>query len=149
MGLKFQGNKPHPRPTLQEMTFFLALFLLLGDTRTPVRPPASPSPTHTRTAAAAKPAPSDTEIEKAIREKLARSKMASENYTVRVQGGVATLEGRTEIIQRKGAATRIARTAGAREVVNKIQISDAARQKATSNLETGRRRAQVKRGDPR
>ena len=64
-------------------------------------------------------------------------------------GGVVTLEGKTDVIQHKGSATRMARTAGAREVRNKIQIGDAARKAAADNLEKGRRRAQVKRSDPR
>ena len=43
----------------------------------------------------------------------------------------------------------MARTAGAKAVVNHIQISEAARAKAAGNLDAGRRRAQVKRGDTR
>jgi hypothetical protein len=34
-------------------------------------------------------------------------------------------------------------------VNNHIQVSDAAKQKAAANLEKGRRRAQIKRGDAR
>jgi hypothetical protein len=34
-------------------------------------------------------------------------------------------------------------------VVNKIEVSDKAREAASQNLTTGRRRAQVKRSDPR
>jgi hypothetical protein len=66
-----------------------------------------------------------------------------------VQGGVATLEGRTDVIQHKGVATRLAKTGGAVAVNNHIQISDAARQRAVGNLEKGRRRLQVQRGEPR
>jgi hypothetical protein len=91
----------------------------------------------------------DAAIESAIKIKLARSKIGKDNFKVRVQGGVAYWEGNTDVVQHKGAATRIAKTAGAKAVVNKITISDAARAKATANLETGRRRAQVKRGDAR
>ncbi len=100
--------------------------------------------------AAAKPtAPSDSALEAAIRERFARSKAAADGFTVRVQGGVATLEGKTSVPQRKGAATRMARSAGAKRVVNNIQVSEAARQKASENLASGRRRAQVKRSEPR
>jgi hypothetical protein len=53
------------------------------------------------------------------------------------------------VVQHKGAATRMAKTAGAKQVVNNIQISDAAKQKSADNLDQGRRRAQVKRSDPR
>jgi hypothetical protein len=43
----------------------------------------------------------------------------------------------------------MAKAAGALAVNNRIEISDAAKEKATANLETGRRRAQIKRGDSR
>jgi hypothetical protein len=62
---------------------------------------------------------------------------------------VATIEGKTDVIQHKGTATRMAKTGGAIAVNNHIQIGDAARQKAANNLEQGRRRVQVKRGDQR
>lgn len=92
---------------------------------------------------------SDAVIEAAIRAKLAKSKIAADKFQVHVQGGVATLEGRTEVIQHKGVATRLAKSAGAVAVNNHIQSSDAARQKAAANLASGRRRAQIKRGDAR
>jgi hypothetical protein len=91
----------------------------------------------------------DKQIEAAIRAKLARSKIGKDGFTVRVQGGVAYWDGRTSVVQHKGAATRMAKTAGALKVVNKIQISDAAKAQAAGNLEQGRRRAQVKRSEPR
>ncbi len=102
-------------------------------------------------ALAARPAArqSDAQIEAAIRAKFAKSKISTNKFQVRVQGGVATLEGRTDVIQHKGVATRLARSGGAVAVQNRIQISDAARQKAAGNLEKGRRRAQVQRGEPR
>lgn len=92
---------------------------------------------------------SDAELERAIRQRFARSKCAADNFSVRVQGGVATIEGRTNVIQRKGAATRMAKAAGARQVINRIVASEEARNKASSNLAKGRRRAQLKRGDAR
>ena len=91
----------------------------------------------------------DRAIEAVIRAKLAKSKVGKDGFTVRVQGGVAFWDGQTNIVQHKGAATRMAKTAGARQVVNNIKISDAARQQATANLAQGRRRSQVKREDPR
>jgi len=98
----------------------------------------------------AQPSRSDAQIEALIRAKLAKSaKLSADRFQVRVQGGVATLEGKTDIVQHKGTATRMAKTAGAVAVNNHIQISDAAKAKAAGNLETGRRRAQVKRGDAR
>ena len=109
-----------------------------------------PLPTHQREAPS-KTAPklSDPQLESAIRAKFAKSKINANKFTVHVQGGVATLEGRTDVIQHKGTATRLARTSGALAVNNRIQISDAARQRATANLEKGRRRVQIQRGEPR
>jgi len=92
---------------------------------------------------------SDAALEAAIRAKFAKSKIGVEKYQVHVQGGVATIEGRTDVIQHKGVATRLAKTAGATAVNNHIQISDAAKEKAAANLEKGRRRVQIKRGDAR
>ena len=98
---------------------------------------------------AAPPARSDAEIEKDIRARLAKSKIGADKFQVHVQGGVATLEGTTDVIQHKGVATRLAKSGGAAAVNNKIQVSEAAREKAAKNLETGRRRAQIKRGETR
>jgi len=107
--------------------------------------------------AAAKPRPpaqgtsaqQDKDIEAAIRAKLAKSKIGKDGFKVRVQGGVATWEGATEVVQHKGAATRMAKTAGARAVVNNIKIGDAAKQAAADNLDQGRRRVQIKRSEAR
>ena len=115
-----------------------------------------PAPPHQREAApkpaprqAGKPAPSDVRLEAAIRAKFAKSKINADKFQVHVQGGVATIEGRTDVTQHKGVATRLAKTGGALAVNNHIQVSDAAKQKAAANLEQGRRRAQIKRGDAR
>lgn len=110
--------------------------------------PAPPPPSHQRTAAPA-PRLTDAQIEAAIRLKLAKSKIGADKFQFHVQGGVATIEGHTDVIQHKGAATRMAKTAGAIAVSNHIQISEAARERASANLEKGRRRAQIKRGDAR
>ena len=91
----------------------------------------------------------DKAIEATIRARLEKSKIGKDGFKVHVQGGVATWEGNTDVVQHKGAATRMAKSAGAKAVVNNIKISDAAKEKAGENLDTGRRRAQVKRGDPR
>ena len=91
----------------------------------------------------------DVQIEKDIRARLAKSVIGKDGLTVRVQGGVAYWEGTTNVVQHKGAATRMAKSAGAKKVVNNIKVGDDARQKAAGNLEQGRRRAQVKRSEPR
>jgi hypothetical protein len=115
-----------------------------------------PAPPHQREAEPkpapqqpAKPAASDARLEAAIRAKFAKSKINADKFQVHVQGGVATIEGRTDVTQHKGVATRLAKTGGALAVNNHIQISDAAKEKAAANLEKGRRRAQIKRGDAR
>jgi hypothetical protein len=91
----------------------------------------------------------DKAIEAAIKAKLAKSKIGKDGFSVRVQGGVAYWDGTTSVVQHKGAATRMAKTAGAKMVINNIKITDAAKQKAAENLDQGRRRAQVKRSDAR
>ncbi len=88
--------------------------------------------------ATAKTAPatahSDAQIEALIRTKLAKSKIGKDGFHFHVQHGVVTWEGTTNVIQHKGSATRMARTAGATQVVNNIQISASAKAKATANL---------------
>jgi hypothetical protein len=123
----------------------LAAAACMGQTR-PVPAHIAPTPAKPAVTQAMK---SDAQIEAVIRAKFARSKINVEKFQVHVQGGVATIEGKTNVIQHKGTATRLAKTGGAVAVNNHIQISDAAKQKAADNLDAGRRRAQVKRGDPR
>ncbi len=97
--------------------------------------PASPGPATNppRTTASQKTANlTDAQIEAAIRTKLAKSKIGKDGFRFHVQHGVVTWEGTTNVIQHKGSATRMARTAGALQVVNNIQISSSA--KAASNL---------------
>ena len=113
-------------------------------------------PADTKAAAKAKPAASqgataqqDQAIEGAIRAKLEKSKIGKDGFKVRVQGGVATWEGSTAVIQHKGAATRMAKAAGAKLVVNNIRVTDEAKRDAAGNLDQGRRRVQIKRGDGR
>lgn len=112
---------------------------------TPVR-----TATHARPAGGAgQTAANDRQVEAAIRARFAQSKINVNHFVVHVQGGVATIEGHADVIQHKGTATRLARAAGAREVVNRVEISEAARERAEANLAKGRRRVQVKRSDKR
>ncbi len=120
------------------LVFLLGMGCLCGQSR-PAAKPAKPVPDAAR----------DAQIEKDIRARFAKSKIARNNFQVRVQGGVATLEGQTDVIQHKGTATRLAKSGGARAVVNRIKVSQAARDKAARNLTEGRRRAQVKRSENR
>lgn len=124
--------------------YILAVFLFIGalEAQTkglPSKPVAGQGASATQ----------DKETEAFIRAKLAKSKIGKDGFTVRVQGGVAYWDGSTNVVQHKGAATRMAKTAGAKKVVNNIKVSDAAKGTAAANLEQGRRRAQVKRGEPR
>jgi hypothetical protein len=116
------------------------LFSQAKTTTTPAKKPPT---------AAGTSAQEDKQIEAAIRAKLAKSKIGKDGFTVRVQGGIAYWEGKTDVVQHKGSATRMAKTAGAKAVVNNIKISDAGKEKAAENLDEGRRRAQVKRSEPR
>jgi hypothetical protein len=87
---------------------------------------------------------SDAQIERDIKARLARSpKISLDKFTVKVQGGIAMFEGKTNVIQHKGVATRMAKAAGAKAVVNNIQISDAARKQAADRLANGPKKAQV------
>jgi BON domain len=78
--------------------------------------------------------PSDAQIDATIRAKLAKSKIGKDGFKFRVARGVVTWEGTTNVVQHKGSATRMAKAAGASQVVNNIQISAAAKDKAASNL---------------
>ena len=96
---------------------------------------------------------SDAAIEAAIKAKLAKSKIGADHLTVKVHNGIAVWEGKTDVIQHTGAATRMAQAAGATAVVNNIQISEAARKKAADRLAgvvpgTPTPRAQVKTASP-
>ena len=129
-------------------SLLIAAAACMGQTK-PVPPHQREAPPPTKAAARPAVKQPDATIEAAIRAKFAKSKINVEKFQVHLQGGVATIEGKANVIQHKGTATRLAKTGGAVAVNNHIQISDAAKQKAADNLEKGRRRAQVTRGDPR
>src|SRR5580698_2820114 len=90
---------------------------------------------------AAGPRLPDAQIEQIIRAKFTKSKINAEHFTVSVKDGIATINGKTNVIQHKGVATRLARTGGALAVQNHIQISDEARAKAAAKL------AKIRNGD--
>lgn len=122
------------------MTRTFPAVALLAALATTAFPAVTPVPKKTVTK-------SDVEIERAIRTRFAASKISVNKFIVRVQGGVATIEGKTDVMQHKGTATRLAKSAGAVKVVNLVEVSQAAKEKASANLAKGRRRAQVKRGE--
>ncbi len=124
--------------------FCLALGLGYAATATKVARPLTRPPSRP---AVRQPLIPDAQLEKDIRARFAASKISTHHFDVHVQGGVATLEGKTDVLQHKGTATRLAKTCGAIAVVNKIVVSQAAKDKAAKNLAAGRRRAQIKRSD--
>jgi hypothetical protein len=126
---------------------FLLLALALGSASAQTKSKAPPP--QRAPAAQGATASQDGQVEAEIRGRLAKSVIGEDGFKVRVQGGVAYWDGTTDVVQHKGAATRMAKSAGAKKVVNNIKVGDAAKQKATGNLEQGRRRVQVKRSDPR
>lgn len=145
---------PGPEQEFHVKHRFIAVLILLACLQQ-ARPADIPVST-AKKGTSAKPHPtvgstaqSDAALEKSIRARFADSKISSDKFEVHVQGGRATLTGGTNILQHKGVATRLARAEGAAEVVNNIEPSDQARQKAAANLTSGRRRAQIKRGDAR
>jgi hypothetical protein len=77
------------------------------------------------TLSAAEPARSDGQIEAQLRTKLAKSLIGRDGFTFRVKDGVVYWEGSTTIPQHKGSATRMAKSAGARRVVNQIRVAGA------------------------
>ena len=115
---------------LYTLVFLLPLALCLASA------PAIAANTHSA-AVNRGPAPSDAQIDATIRAKLAKSKIGKDGFRFKVAHGVVTWEGKTDVIQHKGSATRMARTAGAVQVVNNIQISAAAKAKAAGNLHKG------------
>ena len=87
---------------------------------------------------------SDAEIEATIKAKLAKSKIGKDGFQVHVKDGVATWTGNTATMQHKGAATRMAKAAGAIRVINNIKVSEADAARARTNLTGVPRRAEVK-----
>jgi osmotically-inducible protein OsmY len=87
---------------------------------------------------------SDAEIEATIKAKLSKSKIGKDGFQVHVKDRVATWTGSTKVMQHKGAATRMAKTAGAIQVLNNIKVSDGVGQPRHVQVKTG----EGKVGDP-
>ena len=99
-------------PLLAALLFVATLSA--GDSKAP---PAKPAASQGTTAQ------QDREIEQTIRTKLAKSKIGKDGFRFHVQRGIVTWEGTTAVGQHKGAATRMARTSGAVQVVNNIKVT--------------------------
>jgi osmotically-inducible protein OsmY len=87
---------------------------------------------------------SDAEIEATIKAKLAKSKIGKDGFQVHVKDRVATWTGSTTVMQHKGAATRMAKAAGAIQVLNNIKVSDGAGLPVKGNPAGQPRHVQVK-----
>jgi hypothetical protein len=89
---------------------------------------------------------SDAEIEATIKAKLAKSKIGKDGFQVHVKDRVAIWSGTTTVMQHKGAATRMAKSAGAIHVLNNIKISEAGGLPVKGNPVGQPRHVQVKSG---
>lgn len=115
------------------MRCFVLSFVAMAAMFAPLSSLATGAPATTTTSVQRAPA-TDAQIEATIRTKLAKSKIGKDGFRFKVQRGVVTWEGTTEVVQHKGSATRMAKAAGAVQVINNIQISGAAKAKAAGNL---------------
>jgi hypothetical protein len=86
--------------------------------------PAVPAASSSNKSVSAEPrAPvSDAQLEATLKTKLNKSKIGKDGFHFKVQRGVVTWEGTTNIGQHKGAATRMARSSGAAQVINNIKV---------------------------
>ena len=98
----------------------VSVFFLLSFLWAPGNAIANSASTHKAVSAVTK---SDAEIQQSIQTKLAKSKIGKDGLKFQVSRGVVTWEGTTGVIQHKGSATRMARTAGAVKVVNNIKVT--------------------------
>ena len=115
------GNRKNERESFQALlhssyvrkaliTFLLIVLMLPNTVNAAARPAAVASAGRT-----------DSQIESDFRMRLGRSKLASDGIQIRVKAGVATLTGKTSVVQHKGSATRMAKSAGAHQVANQIE----------------------------
>lgn len=114
------------------MKRFLSCLVLVAASTLPLS--AGPASTTRTTSVQRTATPSDAQLEATIRTKLAKSKIGKDGFRFKVQRGVVTWEGTTNVVQHKGSATRMAKSAGALQVINNIQVSAAAKSKAASSL---------------
>lgn len=108
-------------PTTEPMPRILAFLLLPALAGMLSLPAVAAAPP--KVAPAANHAVNDAQLEATIHTKLAKSKIGKDGFRFHVQHGVVTWEGTTSVLQHKGAATRMARTSGAAQVVNNIKIT--------------------------
>ena len=106
----------------------ILVWLLLPLLAIAVIAPLPAATTSTAKAASAQPAltVTDVQLDAKIRAKLAKSKIGKDGFRFHVQHGIVTWEGTTNIGQHKGAATRMARSSGAVQVINNIKVAGTA-----------------------
>lgn len=80
----------------------------------------------------------DAQIDATLHAKLAKSKIGKDGFRFHVEHGVVTWEGVTRVAQHKGAATRMAKSAGARRVINNILVSSGTKAKSGSGIPSAR-----------
>ena len=112
------------------LALLLTLVLLPKAVQAETSKPAAPQPT----------AAADELLQAKIQEKFAKAKAGGGKFQVKVRNGTAYLSGRADVSQHKGAATRMAKAAGAKRVVNNITISEAAKQKAARDSQQSKPR---------
>lgn len=100
--------------------------LLAGGNLAQGRPPTIASASKPKQTS---PLPDDSTLAEAVRRAIGRSKIRIDGLRVRAERGVVILEGRADVVQHKAVATRLAKRAGARWVDNRIQLTEAARQR--------------------
>ena len=76
----------------------------------------------------------DNAIAARLKQKMSRSKLKSDDLKYHVKDGVVEWSGAVSVAQRKGAATRMAKTAGAKRVVNRIVVKGNASHPAAKPL---------------
>jgi BON domain len=116
------------------MRILQILLVVLTVLSVPSRTPASTAPASAHSAAVHAGSVSDAQIQQTIQTRLAKSKIGKDGFRFHVSHGVVTWEGTTGVVQHKGSATRMAKAAGATQVVNNIQVSAAAKAKAAQSL---------------
>ena len=109
------GATTEPMPRILALLLLPVLAGMLSLPAVAATPPKSTS--------AANHAVNDAQLEATIHAKLAKSKIGKDGFRFHVQHGVVTWEGTTSVPQHKGAATRMARTSGAVQVVNNIKVT--------------------------
>jgi len=114
--------------------FHFALFAIFCLGLTCAVAPNAAAATNRTSTLAQRPTPTDAEITATIRTKLAKSKIGKDGFRFHVQRGVVTWEGTTNVVQHKGSATRMAKAAGAVQVINNIQVSASGKAKSIATL---------------